>query len=117
MDVTLSPLTRAEFFILLVLAEKALHGSGIAREVLQKSEEEVRLWPVALYRTLDELSAAGLIEDLGPGRRPAGESRRRKYYAVTPAGSARLRREAERLAGLAAVALNAVNAAGGGHLG
>lgn len=110
-----SPLSRAEFFILLVLTEHSLHGSGIAREVLKRSGTEVRLWPVALYRTLDELTTSGLIEDLGPDRHPAGKSRRRKYYGVTPAGSVRLRREAERLAGLAAVALNAVNAGGEGR--
>ena len=109
------PLSRAEFYILLVLSENALHGSGIAREVRRRSGDEVRLWPVALYRTLDELTASGLIEDLGPDRHPSGESRRRKYYGVTPGGSARLRREAERLAGLAAVALNAVNSGAHGN--
>ena len=102
----------AEFFILLVLTESDLHGSAIARGVAHRSNGEVRLWPVALYRTLDELSAAGLIEELGPERHPAGESRRRKYYGLTTEGSACLRREAQRLAGLAAVALNAVDGVG-----
>lgn len=102
-------LSSPEFFILLVLTERDLHGSGIARGVERKSKGEVRLWPVVLYRTLDELSAAGLIAELGPDRHPPGESRRRKYYGLTPEGSACLRREAERLAGLAAVALNAVD--------
>ncbi|MGI9625712.1 MAG: PadR family transcriptional regulator [Longimicrobiales bacterium] len=105
-------LSTPEFFILLVLTENDLHGSGIARGVEKKSQGEVRLWPVVLYRTLDELRAAGLIAELGPDRHPSGESRRRKYYGLTPSGSARLRREAERLAGLAAVALNAVNGVG-----
>ena len=101
-------LTRAEFFVLLVLAEQPLHGSAIGREVEARSAGEVKLWPVALYRTLDELRDRGLIEELGPERRPAGESKRRRYYGVTLDGSSQLRNEAHRLAGLAALALNAV---------
>ena len=43
------------FFILLSLADRDRHGSGIVRDVLDLTGGELRLWPVTLYGSLDEL--------------------------------------------------------------
>lgn len=89
------------FQILLALSEGEQHGSGIARRVHEETGGEVRLWPVTLYRSLEELHEIGLIEELaGPEQHPLGESRRRRYYRLTAAGAAALESEAERLEGM-----------------
>lgn len=100
-------LSRDAFFILLVLTEDPLHGSGIARKVRERSAGEVKLWPVSLYGRLDELRDLGLIQELDDEDHPDGASRRRRYYRITPEGATRLRREGERLAGLGALAIHA----------
>jgi DNA-binding PadR family transcriptional regulator len=48
------------FFILLSLAERDRHGSGVMRDVLELTEGELKLWPVTLYGSLDELRDQGV---------------------------------------------------------
>lgn len=97
------------FHILCVLAAGDAHGSGIAREVERQTEGEVRLWPVTLYRTLDELVDEGLIVELdGEAERPAGASGRSRYYRLTDTGASTLRTEAERVDRVARAALRDV---------
>lgn len=100
------------FYILLSLADEDRHGSGIAREVLDVTDGAVRLWPVKLYSTLDELAETGYIAEL-EGEHPEGKSRKRRYYRITDEGREALEREAERLQDLASVA-RARNRSGGG---
>ncbi len=94
-------LRRNWFHVLLALAARPLHGSAIADEVLERTDGELRLWPATLYRALDELVEEGLVQELEGDDRPEGESRRKRYYQVTPAGREAIAREAERLEGLA----------------
>lgn len=93
------------FHILMALAGRDLHGSGIVRDVLDQTGGEVRLWPATLYGALDELVDESLIEELTGDRRPEGVSDRRRYYGITARGRAALRHEARRLASLADVAI------------
>ncbi len=89
------------FFILVSLAAGDRHGLAIMRDVLELTGGEVRLWPAALYGSLDDLSERGWIEELADaGRRPKGESERKRYYRITAAGRAALAEETDRLAGL-----------------
>lgn len=89
------------FFILLSLAAGARHGLAIMRDVLELTDGVVRLWPAALYGSLDELRERGWIEELSdPEARPEGESERKRYYEMTAEGRAALATEADRLAGL-----------------
>ena len=89
------------FYILVSLAAGPRHGLAIMRDVLELTGGEVRLWPAALYGSLDDLRARGLIEELSePEVRPEGESERKRYYRVTPAGRRALAEETDRLAGL-----------------
>lgn len=89
------------FHVLVALAGQPLHGAAIADDVLERTSGDLRLWPATLYRALDELVDAGLIEELAESERPEDESRRKRYYRVTAAGRDAVAAEAERLESLA----------------
>jgi DNA-binding PadR family transcriptional regulator len=89
------------FQILLALADGDRHGSGIMRAVLEQTEGGLKLWPVMLYNSLEQMADARLIEDVPAGSRPEGQSERRRYYRLTKAGRRTLSAEADRLAALA----------------
>jgi DNA-binding PadR family transcriptional regulator len=94
------------FHILLALSEEVRHGSGIVRAVLDQTDGELRLWPATLYGSLDELRGKGWIEEVtDEGARPEGESERKRFYRLTPAGAGALADEAARLQALARAAL------------
>jgi len=95
----LNRLNRQSHYILLALSARDLHGSGIARAVLDETEGELRLWPATLYGTLELMVRDGLIEELEDGERPE-ESEKRRYYRITRLGERALARETERLARL-----------------
>lgn len=95
----MSSLNRQSHYILLALSARDLHGSGIARAVLEETEGEIRLWPATLYGTLELMVREGLIEELEEGERPE-ESEKRRYYRITRLGEKALARETERLARL-----------------
>ena len=100
------------FHVLVALAEKDRHGSAIAQDVLEQTDGALRLWPATLYRTLDDMVTAGLLEELVGERRPKGESLRRRYYAATPKGRRELAAAAKRLAAYAGVARDRLRGAG-----
>ena len=99
------------FHILVALAEGTRHGSAIARDVMDQTDGSLRLWPATLYRTLDDMAAEGLITELDEGVRPEGESRRRRFFAITPAGRVRLSAAVSRMTELASVAKRRLEAA------
>lgn len=90
--------------ILVSLAEVDMHGSAIARDVLEQTEGELRLWPATLYRTLDDMVDVGLIMELSGDDFPEGESTRRRFYRITPSGRTELATAIERMATLAGTA-------------
>ena len=90
--------------ILVSLAEGDMHGSAIARDVLDQTDGSLKLWPATLYRTLDDMVAAGLILELSGTDFPDGESTRRRYYRTTPQGRAELTAAIERMAALTGTA-------------
>lgn len=100
------PLKPQWFQILLALSHRELHGYAIQRAVLDQTDQQVRLWPAMLYRSLARLEEGGLIR---PAEAPADEpdDERRQYYALTDAGRERLREEGEMLARWAAAARGA----------
>ena len=100
-----------EYLILLALAEGDLHGLGIARAVQDLSDGRTKLWPVALYGTLEGLEADGLIEELADPRRPADESEKKRFYRLTRAGHRALAEETHRLAALVKIAKSRLKAA------
>lgn len=104
---------RQWFYILLSLAERDRHGSGIMRDVLELTDGALKLWPVTLYGTLDELVEQGLIRALE--RAPADaqdDSARKRWFHITAAGRAALAAEVARLEQTVSIA--AQRLAGGG---
>ena len=99
------------FQILTALAEDDLHGLAIVRSVLDQTEGTLQLWPATLYGSLEALTEAGLIRELGGDEHPADESSQRRYYRLTEEGRVALRREAERLGAFASLALNRLGSA------
>ena len=97
-------LTPHQFHILVALADRDLHGSGIVRDVLDRTDGALRLWPATLYGTLDRMADEGWITELTGEDHPDGVSERRRYYRITSEGRTLLAREAGRLAEMAGTA-------------
>jgi DNA-binding PadR family transcriptional regulator len=100
------------FHVLVALAGEDRHGSAIAEDVLARTDGALRLWPATLYRTLDDMVAEGLIEELAGEAHPDGESRRKRYYRITEQGRSELATEAGRLSSFATVARRRLGGAG-----
>ena len=100
----LLPLTPAVQHILLALADGERHGYSILREVERASEGNLRLGATTLYRSIKQMLAADLIEEVDERPDPALDDERRRYYRLTPFGQLVLRAEARRLAALVALA-------------
>ena len=96
----------ATFLILTALAAGSQHGYGIITEVGQISGGRVKLRAGTLYTALERLRVDGMI---GVDREEVVEGRLRRYYRLTPAGTAVLAEEAARLPANAAAALRRLN--------
>jgi DNA-binding PadR family transcriptional regulator len=93
------------FFILLSLAERERHGSGIMRDVLELTAGDLRLWPASLYGALDELREHGWIRELNaPPEGADNDSARRRWFRITPAGRRALSAEVVRTESMVRVA-------------
>jgi DNA-binding PadR family transcriptional regulator len=99
---SIRPMQEASFLILTALASGSQHGYGIINDVAGISGGRVRLRAGTLYAALDRLRADGLIT---VEREEVVDNRLRRYYRLTPEGTARLADEATRLAQNASVAL------------
>jgi|ERR1043166_1482243 DNA-binding PadR family transcriptional regulator len=96
---------RPTFFILLSLAGRDRHGSGIMRDVLELTDGQLKLWPVTLYGSLDELCDRGWIRELdGPPGDADDDSGRNRWFRITGAGRRALAEEAERMRAMTRVA-------------
>ena len=101
------------FFILLSLAAQDRHGLAIMRDVLELTDGELKLWPVTLYGTLDELQEQGLIRALDePPPGAEDESARKRWFRITAVGRRALSAEVARLQDTVQVAQRRL--AGGG---
>lgn len=101
------------FFILLSLAERDRHGSGIVRDVLTLTDGALRLWPVTLYGTLDELRENGWIRELDSAPVDADDRGNRRWFRITPQGRRALVTEIDRMRNLVTVAQQRLARAGG----
>lgn len=100
----LLPLPPVTFHILLALADGERHGYAIIQDVELRTEGELRLGAGTLYRSIHRMLEQGLIVE--SQRRPARavDDERRRYYRLTPLGTAVARAEARRLAQLVRLA-------------
>jgi len=96
------PLTHPIYHILLVLAAGERHGYGLRRAIIASTEGRMRVGSGSLYRSLDVLLAAGLIDETRGTIDDAPELRR--LFRLTDLGELIARAETERLAHLVTVA-------------
>ena len=94
------PLREPTYFLLAALLDGPAHGYAIAEAAGELSGGRVRLTAGTLYGALDRLVREQLVEQRGD---EVVAGRRRRYYALTDDGRARLLEEAERLRSAAAV--------------
>ena len=95
--VSFIPLHQNWFHILLSLVGAEQHGYGIMREVLDRTDGAVRIWPATLYGSLKRLIADGLIEESDERPVPELDDARRRYYRLTRFGRRVLAAESARL--------------------
>jgi DNA-binding PadR family transcriptional regulator len=108
-----SDMRRHWFFILLSLADRDRHGSGIVRDVLDLTGGDLRLWPVTLYGSLDELRENSWIREIDSGPDDDENRGHRRWFRITPQGRRALVAEIERMNTLVTVAQRRLASAGG----
>jgi len=96
----LLPLPHADFHILVTLAGDELHGYAILQDVADRTAGTVRIETGTLYRSIHRLLEKGLVVESSERPDPALDDERRRYYRITPLGTAVARAEAARLAAL-----------------
>lgn len=96
------PLKPMDFHILLVLLERDVHGYALVKQLEERMAGGARILPGALYRALNRMEEAGLIEESDWRPDPTLDDERRRYFRITERGRAAARAEAERLEALVA---------------
>lgn len=98
------PLPPATFHILMALSDAERHGYAIIQVVAARTGGALRLSAGTLYRSIQRMLEQGLIVE--SRRRPARalDDERRRYYRITPLGTAVARAEARRLTQLVQLA-------------
>jgi len=89
------PLTSVSFEILLALAGGEQHGYAVMLDIERRTGGSINAG--SLYRALNRLLEAGLIEELDERPSPDEDDERRRYYRLTSKGLAVARGEARRL--------------------
>jgi DNA-binding PadR family transcriptional regulator len=93
------PLSPQWFQILLALADHDLHGLAITKEVFDRTDGVMHLWPGMLYGALKKMTAAGLVDQAPTPRDFTAAGGRPRFYRITPFGRRACAAEAVRLAG------------------
>lgn len=91
------PLHRDTFHILVSLADRDRHGYAVMQDVLERTDNQLRLSPSSLYASIRRLLEQGLIEELAERPDPSNDDERRRYYRLTVLGRAVAKAEARRL--------------------
>jgi len=97
------PLPPATFHILLALVEGERHGYAIIQDVEVRTDGELRLSAGTLYRSIARMVEQGLIAEVAK-RATRQDDERRRYYRITPLGTAVARAEMRRLTQLVRLA-------------
>ena len=88
------------FQILLALSDRDLHGLGITKDVLARTDGRMHLWPGMLYTALRKMTDAGYVAETAvPASFEVGGGKPR-FYRLTPLGRRVCGAEAERMASL-----------------
>ncbi|HSR52359.1 MAG TPA: helix-turn-helix transcriptional regulator [Acidobacteriota bacterium] len=94
------PLKEVSFHLLLAVADGAAHGYAMRKEVEDRTQGAIRLWPTTLYGTLRGLVEDGLLEERADQDDPRGK----RSYRLTGLGRDVLAAETRRLEGLVRLA-------------
>jgi len=94
---SLLPLPAATLHILIALAEEDRHGYAIIQDVAARTGGQLKLSAGTLYRSIQRMLERGLIVETQERPAPEADDERRRYYRITPFGSAVARAEARRL--------------------
>jgi DNA-binding PadR family transcriptional regulator len=100
----LLPLPPVTFHILVALATEEFHGYAILQDIAARTGGAVQLGAGTLYRSIHRMLEQGLVVESSDRPAPALDDERRRYYRITPLGTAVARAEAERLGQLVALA-------------
>src|SRR2546428_11648893 len=84
----LLPLPAATFHILMALAEDDRHGYGIIQDVAARTDGALKLSAGTLYRSIQRMLEQGLIVETRERPAPDQDDERRRYYRITPFGTA-----------------------------
>jgi len=98
------PLPPATFHILMAVTDEDRHGYGIIQDVMTRTDGELRLSAGTLYRSIQRMLEQGLIVEARKRPAPAFDDERRRYYSITPFGTAVARAEMRRLTQLVRLA-------------
>jgi len=101
---SLLPLQPTTFHILLSLAEEDRHGYAIILDVARRTGGEIRLSAGTLYRSIQRMLELGLIIETKSRPIPEMDDERRRYYRITPLGTAVAKAEVNRLSSLVKMA-------------
>lgn len=94
----LLPLQPATFHILVALADGDRHGYAIMQEVAERTAGRLTLSAGTLYRSIHRMLEQGLITEVRQRPPAHNDDERRRYYRITPSGTAVAKAEARRLA-------------------
>jgi DNA-binding PadR family transcriptional regulator len=100
----LLPLPPASFHILVAVADQDRHGYAIIQDVTLRTDGALKLSAGTLYRSIQRMLEQGLLVEPRDRPEPDDDDERRRYYRITPLGSAVARAEARRLADLVRMA-------------
>jgi DNA-binding PadR family transcriptional regulator len=98
------PLPPATFHILMALADEDRHGYAIIQDISARTNGELRMSAGTLYRSIQRMQEQGLIVETNDRPDPEEDDERRRYYRITPFGTAVARAEAKRLSDLVKLA-------------
>jgi len=98
------PLPPATFHILVAVADDDRHGYAIIQDIAARTGGELKLSAGTLYRSIQRMLEQGLIVETHERPAPELDDERRRYYRITPFGTAVAKAEARRLAQLVKMA-------------
>jgi DNA-binding PadR family transcriptional regulator len=100
----LLPLPSATFHILLALLDDDRHGYAIIQDVARRTDGGLKLSAGTLYRSIQRMLEQGLLVETRDRPAPEDDDERRRYYRITPLGTAAAAAETRRLASLVRMA-------------
>jgi DNA-binding PadR family transcriptional regulator len=88
----------------MALASEDRHGYAIIQDIAQRTAGALRLSAGTLYRSIQRMLEQGLLVETRDRPAPELDDERRRYYRITPFGTAVARAEARRLTELVSMA-------------